>query len=165
MELHQALQLYGDYCLRVAYTYTKDFHAAEEIIQDVFFQYKEERFKAQSSLKTYLVKMTVNKSHDYNRKFSRRARIFLEHYLPKAKQTLVVRDAYAVEQSEITKAILTLPIMYREVIILHYYSDYKLQEIADILEMPLSTVKTRHARAKKELKKKLLEVNFDGELE
>ncbi|MBQ0141036.1 MAG: hypothetical protein KBT36_17350 [Kurthia sp.] len=56
MELQQALQLYGDYCLRVAFTYTKDFQVAEEIVQDVFFQYKEESFRAESSLKTYLVK-------------------------------------------------------------------------------------------------------------
>ncbi|MBQ0141037.1 MAG: hypothetical protein KBT36_17355 [Kurthia sp.] len=83
----------------------------------------------------------------------------MEHYLPKAKKALVVQDADVLEQSEVTQAILTLPIMYRELIILHYYSDYKLQEIADILEMPLSTVKTRHARAKK-IEEKINGVEF-----
>lgn len=162
MELQQVLHLYGDYCLRIAYTYTKDLQAAEEIVQDVFLQYNPEVFKQQSSLKTYVVKITINKCHDYNRKLSRRTKTFLQQYLPGKKEQLSVNDTYDLEQSEVTKVILDLPMMYREVIILHYYEDYKLQEIADLLAIPLSTVKTRHARAKRDLKNKLVGVELDG---
>lgn len=164
MELQQVLQLYGDYCLRVAYTYTKDLQVAEEIVQDVFLQYNPDVFKQQSSLKTYLVKITINKSHDYNRKFSRRTKIFIHQYLKGKKHKMIVIDTYELEFSEVTKVILDLAVMYREVIILHYYEDYKLQEIAEILNVPLSTIKTRHARAKRELKKKLLEVDIDDKM-
>ena len=60
------MEKHGEYCLRVAYLYVKDWAIAEEIVQDVFFAYyrQQNRFEQRSSLKTYLVKITVHKSHD-----------------------------------------------------------------------------------------------------
>lgn len=165
MELERALHLYGDYCLRIAYTYTKNLQEAEEIVQDVFYQFNEEKFRGESSIKTYLVKMTVNKSHDYLRKFSRRSRILFERFLPNEKQKIVTYDNYQIEMSNISQQVLELPVNYREVIILHYYDDYKFVEIAKVLGISLNTVKTRHFRAKQLLKKQCMEVELDDEME
>lgn len=33
------MEEHGEYCLRVAYLYVKDWAIAEEIVQDVFFSY------------------------------------------------------------------------------------------------------------------------------
>lgn len=55
------MDAYGEYCIRVAYLYVKDWEAAEEIVQDVFLAYyrQQDRFEGRASLKTYLVKITV----------------------------------------------------------------------------------------------------------
>ena len=45
----------------------------------------------------------------------------------------------------------------RIVVVLHYMEGYKLREVADLLELPTGTVKTRLARAKKELREQLEE--------
>ncbi|WP_249646185.1 sigma factor [Lysinibacillus sp. D3C2_S12] len=52
------MEEHGEYCLRVASLYVKDWTIAEEIVQDVFFAYYRQQnlFEQRSSLKTYLVK-------------------------------------------------------------------------------------------------------------
>ena len=37
--LKEVMNAYGEYCIRVAYLYVKDWAAAEEIVQDVFLAY------------------------------------------------------------------------------------------------------------------------------
>ena len=70
MDLEQVMNEYGDYCFRIAYLYVKDYGAAEEIVQDVFVDlYAKQQYKGLSSLKTFLVKMTVHKSQNYLRSF------------------------------------------------------------------------------------------------
>ena len=49
----------------------------------------------------------------------------------------------------------------REVILLIYFGDCKLKEVADILQIGLPLVKYRHKRAKEELKKLLGEEDSD----
>ncbi|MED4888494.1 sigma-70 family RNA polymerase sigma factor [Lysinibacillus sp. FSL R7-0073] len=59
------------------------------------------------------------------------------------------------EQITLTIALFALPITYREVIILYYYQELKVREIADILLCAENTVKTRLRRARKMLQSKL----------
>ena len=51
----------------------------------------------------------------------------------------------------------TLPPRYRAVITLYYLEERSYQEVADILEIPLGTVKTHLHRAKEHLRKSILE--------
>lgn len=60
---------------------------------------------------------------------------------------------------EIMKNILTLKENYRTVIILKYFNNYKIKDIAKILDCPEGTVKSRLNAAKNELKEKLYKNN------
>jgi RNA polymerase sigma-70 factor (ECF subfamily) len=53
-----------------------------------------------------------------------------------------------------------LPKKYFEVIMLFYYQELSIKEIAYILKIPQATVKTRLKRAKERLKSKLKEEYF-----
>jgi RNA polymerase sigma-70 factor (ECF subfamily) len=55
-------------------------------------------------------------------------------------------------QREVQSAIDALPENYRAAVILKYIHDLSLQEIADILEVPVSTVKTRIHRGREALR-------------
>lgn len=59
------------------------------------------------------------------------------------------------ERKTLTNALFELPITYREVVILYYYQELKVREIADILTCAENTVKTRLHRARKMLQEKL----------
>jgi len=149
---------HGEYCLRVAYLYVKDWAIAEEIVQDVFFAYyrQQERFEQRSSLKTYLVKITVHKSHDHLRSWKNKRHMLLEKlHIGVSKRTpekeLVEKD----DRRILTTALFELQIAYREVLILYYYQELKIREIAEILASTENTVKTRLRRARQKLQEKL----------
>ena len=64
------------------------------------------------------------------------------------------------EAEKVREAVLALPEKYRYPVELYYSADASLQEIAEVLKIPLSTVKTRLRRAKL-LLKDALEGEFD----
>lgn len=160
--LKEVMNAYGEYCIRVAYLYVKDWAAAEEIVQDVFLAYykQQHQFAGRASLKTYLVKITVHKSHDYLRSWKRKVGLFMpiKTRTPSVEQVKIQHE----QESELLDALLQLPIKYREVLLLHYYDDYKIREIADILQVSENTVKTRLVRGRDKLK--LLLVDFEWEV-
>lgn len=162
--IEEIIHTYGDYLLRVSYIYVKDQRVAEEIVQDVFFLYyhKEQQFRGQSSLKTYLVKMTRNRCIDYLRSWKNKKAILFD----KIQRTEKMRatESEIIEKQErrlITEAVLRLKMKLREVILLYYYGDYTTREIAEILQVSESTVKSRLQKARVELKKELQGVEWE----
>ena len=57
-----------------------------------------------------------------------------------------------------------LPIEQKEVIILKEYQDLKFREIADILKIPISTVKSRMYYALRNMKNRLEKLKLDKEI-
>ena len=55
-----------------------------------------------------------------------------------------------------------LPVVQREVLTLRFEEEMKIEEIAEVLGAPLSTVKTRLRRALERLRG-ILEANYPGE--
>ena len=53
--------------------------------------------------------------------------------------------------------VFALPERYRVVILLYYYEEYSIQEIADLTGRNISTIQTQLARARKKLKLALTE--------
>lgn len=161
VHLKEALEAYGEYCIRVAYLYVKDWAAAEEIVQDVFLAYykQQQRFEGRASLKTYLVKITIHKSHDYLRSWKRKMVHLVpqKSVTPSAEQTLIIEE----QQSQLVEVLLKLPIKYREVLILHYYDDYKVREIAELLQVSENTIKTRLTRGREKLKPLLVDLEWE----
>lgn len=159
--LQQAMQQYGEYCIRVAYLYVKDWAAAEEIVQDVFLAYAKnrEKFEQRSSLKTYLVKITVHKSHDYLRSWKRKWQQFTQ--VKTVTQSIETEKVIDEEKQTLVQGLLQLPVHYREALILYYYDDYNIPEIANILQVSENTVKTRLVRGREKLKQLLQETSWE----
>lgn len=152
-DLQQTMQEHGEYCLRIAYLYTKDWALAEEIVQDVFVAYFQQRaqFRQQASLKTYLTKITINKSKNALRfKWAKKRQvqyIHIEHE-QSSEQTYLQKE----KQQSLVGALLQLPLKYREPLILYYYEDFTTKEIAQLLVLNENTVKTRMKRGREKLK-------------
>ena len=62
---------------------------------------------------------------------------------------------HRVQAGQVWECLLGLHEKYREVLILRYQEDMSYEKIAEILELPISTVETRIFRAKKMLRHKL----------
>lgn len=165
-ELKQLMQAHGDYLVKLSYIYVKSWSIAEEIVQDVFVKFFEtqQQFEQRASVKTYLAKMTINKSHDHLRSVSGRLKILRQMWQtarqsqPSVEQETLERLA----KNEIADAVFQLPLKYREVVALYYYEEFTSREIAALLDVSENTVKTRLRRGRELLKPKLKD--FQGEV-
>ncbi|AWE07949.1 hypothetical protein DCE79_11360 [Lysinibacillus sp. 2017] len=153
-EMHDLMDTYSPYMLQMSFMYVKDWAAAEDVVQEVFIHYFKTytQFDGRASIKTYLTKMTIHKSIDYLRSWTSRKRIVAKLF--GQKQTTTYEFEAHVEQSELMKQVLQLPLKYRESILLFYYEDMTTLEIAALLSVSENTVKTRLKRAREQLKKR-----------
>lgn len=165
LSIDELVEQYADYCYRVAYVYCKEHEAAEEIVQDVLMSYysAQQRFNGESTLKTYLTKITVHKSYDYLRTRKRKFLFFKAKIDEEKHFDPSYLHLQAEKNGEVLQAVLDLDEKYREIIVLHYYEEMTLVEISDVLSLNINTVKSRHSRAKKQLQDQLKEVYFDEE--
>ncbi|MDW0110898.1 sigma-70 family RNA polymerase sigma factor [Sporosarcina aquimarina] len=160
MNIEKVVGDYGDYLLRVAYVYVKNQSTAEDIVQDVFIRFyqQSDEFRRKSSLKTYLVKMTVNRSHDYLRSWTHKRVVFKEKIIGTKSMKTPERRLVEEETTEsLLTALLSMKLIYREVLVLYYYEESSTVEIAQILNCPEPTIRTRLQRARAQLKERLEE--------
>ncbi|HEY4552070.1 MAG TPA: sigma-70 family RNA polymerase sigma factor, partial [Bacillaceae bacterium] len=92
--LRNLMNCYGDDLKRLAYLYVRDYGQCEDIIQEVFIScYKHlDSFRKESSYKTWLIRITINKCRDYQRRWSFRNMI----YKP-IMETLIESKAHSAE--------------------------------------------------------------------
>jgi RNA polymerase sigma factor (sigma-70 family) len=159
MQLEQFVRTHGEELLRLAYTYVKSREAAEDVVQDVLLKAYEqhEQFRGDSTYRTYLYRMTINRSYDYLRSWASK-NTFLSNKIQQIFQGTKSAEEHVMELSEnrlLGEAVLDLPVKYREVIILFYYKELRIDEIAALLSCSDNTVKTRLRRGREKLKNKL----------
>lgn len=158
---------HGEELLRLAYTYVKNKQAAEDIVQDVLLKAfeKQTSFREESTYRTYLYRMTINRSYDYLRSWHYKNTVVdekIQRFFGRSSENDIVTQS---ENHQLAKAVLTLPLKYREVIVFTYYLDYSSEEICMLLNCSSATVRTRLARGRKKLKSVLKEDGFDGTIE
>ncbi|WP_163580151.1 sigma-70 family RNA polymerase sigma factor [Gracilibacillus saliphilus] len=150
---------YGQSITRLAFTYTKQNHTAEDIAQEVFIKCyrKLDEFRHESSYKTWLYSITVNLCKDKLKSWSFRNIIFSDLLPTKAKlmETPESQLLNFENNRMLADQIFSLPLKYREVIILYYYEELSYNEVSDLLKIKISTVKSRLHRARLLLKHKL----------
>jgi len=140
---------------RTAIAIMGDPDAAEDILQDCFLRVHQYAHKIDTSrpLPPWLYRVTVNLCYTWMRKH-RRSKFPLEDFIERlVTPPTQAPDMYA-ERAElldkIRAAIDALPVNQRVVVSLYYVNNQNLQEIAEILDCPVGTVKSRlfHAREK-----------------
>ena len=143
----------------LAYSYTKNEQDALDVVQDSIQKAMTalDKIEKVDSMKSWFYKIVVRTAIDFLRKHKRLQVTDDEtlHYLTPAQE-----DKY--ENVDLEHAVTELPQMYREVIILHYFEDLKLTDIASILGINLSTAKSRLYKALKLLKIQLQDT--EGEM-
>lgn len=149
VQVQHAIELHGEHMLKIAFFFVKNRATAEDIVQDVFVQLLgNTTYEERGNLRAYLSKLTANRSKDYLKSWRYRMVSLVANQ--EVTQSFKERDALIIEleKNEIGHAILDLPIKYREPIILYYYEELPIAEIAEHLRLPLNTVKTHLRKAR-----------------
>lgn len=151
--ISQLLEKYGDMVMRIAYTYLKNKADAEDIVQDVFIQIMKRppAFNDEKHEKAWLI--CVTKNHCINA-LKKRNTCSLDRVTPAAAY-----DEYTAESAVLT-AVQSLPEKYRIVVYMYYYEGYATREIASLLKMNHTTVRSCLRRARAQLKD-LLKEEYD----
>ncbi|WP_391205958.1 sigma-70 family RNA polymerase sigma factor [Psychrobacillus sp. L4] len=166
-QLEKFIHEHGEELLRLAYIYVKNKQAAEDIVQDVLLKAfeKQASFRGEAMYRTYLYRVTINRSYDYLRSWHYKNTIVgekIHRLFGRSTEQVVVIES---ENRQLAQAVLALPLKYREVIVFTYYLDYSSEEIGTLLNCSPATVRTRLARGREKLKSVLKEDGFDGTIE
>jgi RNA polymerase sigma-70 factor (ECF subfamily) len=138
--------------------------SAEDLFQQTWLRVAERvrHFDAQRSFEPWLFTVARNLAIDYLRRYRPES---LDEPLPSgepreeriasAGESALDRVISEERAEQLADALQVLPAMYREVLTLRFEEEMKLEEIAEVLDAPLSTVKTRLRRGLEEMRKKL----------
>ncbi|CAG7652778.1 ECF RNA polymerase sigma factor SigW [Paenibacillus solanacearum] len=163
----ELVELYRDKIFHLAYRMLHNRHEAEEIAQETFLRVYTnlDRYDENQKFSTWIYRIGTNLCIDRLRK--RKATFSLDAELNEGEggdwyNTLASPEespdnqvVLSETQQQIRESIETLPEKYKAVVILRYLQDLSLQEISDVLSMPVTTIKTRLHRGRDFLRKKL----------
>ncbi|MBX8946874.1 MULTISPECIES: sigma-70 family RNA polymerase sigma factor [Lysinibacillus] len=157
---------YGNELVRLAFSYVKDAEIAKDMVQNTFIKcYKNlDSFRFDAQIKTWLYRITINECKDYLKSWNYKmvhVKSFINEtaksILPSTEKTVL--DKY--NNEEIKDTIFSLPKVYREVVYLYYYDSLTTDEIANVLDVSVNTVKTRLRRAKQRLESMIKEAEVN----
>ncbi|OGO26726.1 MAG: hypothetical protein A2136_00825 [Chloroflexi bacterium RBG_16_54_11] len=145
---------------RTALAITGDAEAAADLLHDVFLRLF--RFAAHIDthrpLEPWLYRMTTNLSYTWVKRRQRWLRP-LEDVADWLASTRKDTPSYQAEMDDswrqVQQAVSALPLSHRGVVVLYYIDDLSLQEISEILEIPVGTVKSRLHYGRQALKQSL----------
>ena len=166
-DIETLMRQYGNDVLRTAYMYVKDIHTAEDIFQEVFIKVNQKlsTFEGNSSIKTWIIRITINTCKDYLKSaYNRRVVPMMEY-----QEDAIVSDSDydEVERQDtkelIKKSVLSLPAKYKDVVLCVYFQEMTITEAAQALNIAEGTAKSRLARARLKLKS-ILEGRISDEL-
>lgn len=158
----------------LAFRLLSDASDAADVVQEVFLKVfrNVDSFRNQSSLKTWIYRITVNEAHNQRRWFfrHRQREIGLDE---EPEDALSVADTLAdrgrspfdhvfdLEKHQMIETALgRINPTFREAVVLRDIADLSYEEVADVLQVSLGTVKSRILRGREALRQEL-----DGRLD
>lgn len=151
--LEKLMSDYGDTIFRMCFLYLRDYQLAEDATQETFIKAMTsyEKFEHRSSEKTWLTRIAINCCKN----------IMRTNWFQIVKNNIIESDGNVsdnlindfIEKNSISNAILKLDLGDRKLIILYYYQELSIKDIAVISATSENTVNQRLFRARKRLKK------------
>lgn len=152
------VERYRDELLHFLIRFLSSRAAAEDVFQDAFLQVhlSARSFDPERRFKPWLFTIAANKARDHYRRNQRKAPLSLsssigEHGDSESYVDLLSSDEPTPEspmndeeQSGLVRSVVDrLPVHHREILLLSYFQKLSYNQIADALEIPLGTVKSR----------------------
>lgn len=157
IDFNQMLMNNAEFLKPFAATLTRDQEAAKDLYQETLFRAlsNKDKYNAGTNIKAWLYTIMRNIFINNYRRKAKQSTIFdstPNEYLLNLNQGAVANDAVAnINLKEVKQAIHNLPEIFKNPFLL-YFDGYKYHEIAEMLDEPLGTIKSRIHFARKLLK-------------
>lgn len=149
------------------YRIVRNYDTALDLTQEVFLKFylSIHRYNPDYKFSTWIYRIAFNTAGDYLRRPSSKANAKSEDIETYEWKRQVSSRRFDPEADcekkealyELMQVLQSLPICYREIIVLRHCHDFDYKEIAHITGLPLGTVKNRLFRARETLRKTLVE--------
>jgi RNA polymerase sigma-70 factor (sigma-E family) len=132
--------------VRLARLFVDDRNAAEDLVQEAFIRLARNTHNIEDRAKApaYLRSIVINLARDHNR----RGLVSLRHHLPfdearaSAEDEIVLSD----DRQRVLDALRDLPLRQRSCLVLRYYEELGIDDIAAVLGISRNSVKTHLSR-------------------
>ena len=163
----EALLPHLDVAYNLARWLTRNDHDAEDVVQESYLRALKSfgRFHG-SNARPWLLKIVRNTCYTWLRR--NRSQQSMEEFdqtilskesdLPDPETSAVAKS----QQQQVAQALNNLPAEFREVLVLREFEELSYKEIADVAGVPVGTVMSRLARARKKLRASILSEHFTG---
>lgn len=143
LKLYEA---YGDMVFRVCMMHLKNQQDAYDATQETFLKLmqSDKLFDSDEHAKAWLITVSSNICKNMLKMFWNKNRVGDDVLLMVSKGD----DGENTGNREVMEAILNLPEKYKDLVYLHYYEGYSIEEIAGILGKKSSTLRSRLSKAK-----------------
>jgi RNA polymerase sigma-70 factor (ECF subfamily) len=145
--LRQIYMKYKDKLLTVAVYLLNDICAAEDVLHDVFVSVAKNAgdIQLRGSLQNYLIACILNGVRDQFRKDKHRKKGLEATAGVGSESDNPQQSAIFSEESRLlADALILLPLEQRETVLLHLAGGFKFKEIAQMQDLPISTVQARY---------------------
>ncbi len=145
---------------RLALRYTDSVSDAEDLTQEIFLAVYTSlpNFQGRSALGTWIYRIALNHCLEFQRK-RRLATVPMEEKLMLRNDNREADPVEVAHQKQVTKeveeALQSLSPLHRDVVVLHELQGLTYQEVADALDVPVGTVKSRLSNAFRRLRDRL----------
>src|SRR6476659_5837560 len=141
--------------VRMVRLFVYDRNAAEDMVREAFLRLLDAlpRIRQPERAAAYLRSIVLNLARDHNR----RGLVSLRHRLPadESPKSFEEKSDLREDQKEVIEALGNLPRRQRDCLVLRYYTELSVTEIAETLGLSVNTVKTHLRRGMSELGKRL----------
>jgi RNA polymerase sigma-70 factor (ECF subfamily) len=170
------IDLYQQPIYSIAYRLLGNQTEACDVVQEVFLKVFRgvNSFREQSSLRTWLYRIAVNEAQNRRRWFMRHCRreVSIENRGPEDRNLLeftpdTARSAYdqlldCENRALVERALTRINPVFRTAVVLRDIENFSYEEIADVLQVSVGTVKSRIRRGREALRRELTETCADG---
>lgn len=149
------------------YKSVRNFDDAEDIVQETFFSFYRslDRFRFDSSVKTYLYKIAINNTINHQNKKSRESNKIISFLSKLRHEGNTCRKHQDFEDNDeiskiIKKALSSFPARQKIILSLRLFKDLKIREIAEMLSISEGNVKSQISTGLKKLQIELKENGY-----
>lgn len=155
----ELIMMHQEYLYKLAYMYTKNEQDALDAVQECAMRamISMDKLRVPAYFRTWITRILINSIYQEHKK--RKNSVLFGEYDEAAPE----RPVSIEEKADLYDAIDLLPPAWKTVVILQYFQGMKIKDIAQVMNIPVGSVKAYLFRAKEALRNQLEERSQDGQ--
>ena len=151
LDIENTIREYSDLLFRTCFLMLKNRHDVEDVMQETFIKYMtvNPKLDSEAHKRAWLLRVSQNKCKNLLRFHRMHMHVSYED----VQENLVSKDNIDNEYFAEFMKVSNLDFKYKSVIMLYYYEEYSIEEVANILDLSVVAVKKRLQRAREKVKK------------